>query len=95
MNIYVGNLCLNTTEREVRRLFWPFGSLVSISLMNDAYIGSGQSKGYAYVDMPSRIEAEAAIDALNGSTFKEKTLSVVQALPLSLDGAKTSRFRTR
>ena len=95
MNIYVGNLCLNTTEWELRRLFWPFGSLASISIMDDAYIGSGQCKGYAYVEMPSRVEAEAAIDALNGSTFKEKTLSVVQALPLSLDHAKTSRFRTR
>jgi RNA recognition motif-containing protein len=95
MNIYVGNLCLDTTEWELRRLFWAFGSLDSISIMNDNYIGSGQPKGYAYVEMPSRVEAEAAIDALNGSTFKAKTLSVVQALPLSMDHAKTSRFRTR
>jgi RNA recognition motif-containing protein len=95
MNVYVGNLCLDTTEREIQRLFSPFGSVASVSVMNDAYIGSGQSRGYAYLEIPSRVEAEAAIDALNGSTFRKKTLNVIQALPLSLDHSKTSRFRKR
>jgi len=83
MNIYVGNLCLDTTEWELRRLFSPFGNVVSISVMNDAGIGSGQQRGYAYVEIPSRNEAEAAIDALNGSTFKHRIIDVIHALPLS------------
>ena len=95
MNVYVGNLCLETTEWELQRLFKPFGNVASVAVMNDAYIGSGQSRGYAYLEIPSRAEAEAAIDALNGSTFKQKTLNVIQALPLSLDHSKTSRSRKR
>jgi len=66
-------------------------------MMDDTYIGSGQPKGYAYVEMPSRTEAETAIDTLNGSTFKQRTINAVEALPLSRDHSKAAinRFRKR
>jgi RNA recognition motif-containing protein len=66
MNIYVGNLCLEFTEGELRQEFMAFGEVVSVTIMNDKYIGSGQSRGYAFVEMPSPSEGQAAISALNG-----------------------------
>ncbi len=51
MNIYVGNLSLETTEDELRREFTEFGAVISVTIMNDKYIGSGQPRGYGYVEM--------------------------------------------
>jgi len=42
MNIYVGNLPLDITEDELRQEFTPFGQVISVSVMNDKYIGSGE-----------------------------------------------------
>ncbi len=95
MNIYIGNLCLETTEGELRRLFFPFGDVSNVAMMDDQHFGSGQSRGYAYLDMPSRTEAEVAIDNLNGTIFKRRTVSVIQALPLSRNHSKSSKSRYR
>jgi len=46
MNIYVGNLSLETTEDELRKEFTEFGEVISVTIMNDKYIGSGQPRGY-------------------------------------------------
>jgi RNA recognition motif-containing protein len=83
MNIYVGNLPLEVTEGELQREFMAFGEVLSVTIMNDKYIGSGQSKGYAFVEMLSQSEGKAAIAALNGKTLGHMTISVVEALPLS------------
>jgi len=83
MNIYIGNLPLEVTEGELRREFIAFGEVISVTIMNDRYIGSGQSRGYAFVEMPSQSEGKAAIDALNDKTLRHMTINVVQALPLS------------
>lgn len=83
MNIYVGNLSLEVTEEELRRAFVVFGQVESVSIMNDRYIGSGQPRGYGFVEMPSRFQGEAAIAELNGKTLKGRVIDVIQALPLS------------
>jgi RNA recognition motif-containing protein len=83
MNIYVGNLSLAVTEAELRQEFTAFGQVISVSVMNDKYIGSGQPRGYGFIEMASKSEGEAAIVALNGKTFKGRVLSVIAALPLS------------
>ena len=83
MNIYVGNLSLEVTEEELRREFMAFGEVVSVTIMNDKYIGSGQSRGYAFVKMPSQSEGKAAIVALNEKALRHMTINVVEALPLS------------
>lgn len=83
MNIYVGNLSLEVTEEDLRREFGVFGEVASITIMNDRYIGSGQSRGYGYVEMPSQSEGQTAVAALDGKTFKRRQIKVVQALPLS------------
>ncbi len=90
MNIYVGNLSLDVTEEELRREFTAFGVVVSVTIMNDRYIGSGQSRGYGFVEMPTVSEGQAAITALNGKTLRHRTIDVIQALPLSDDGGNGS-----
>jgi RNA recognition motif-containing protein len=86
MNIYVGNLSLGVTEEELRREFMAFGEVISVTIMNDKYIGSGQSKGYGFVEMPSQSEGQAAITGLNGKTLSHRTIDVIKALPLSDNG---------
>ncbi|MFB0556523.1 MAG: RNA recognition motif domain-containing protein [Dehalococcoidia bacterium] len=83
MNIYVGNLSLEVTEGELRREFIAFGEVISVTIMNDKYIGSGQQRGYGFVEMSSQPEGKAAIAALSGKTLRHMTISVVEALPLS------------
>jgi RNA recognition motif-containing protein len=83
MNIYVGNLSLEVTEGELQQEFMAFGEVLSVTVMNDKYIGSGQSKGYAFVEMPSQSEGKAAITALNNKTLRHMTINVLEALPLS------------
>jgi len=83
MNIYVGNSSLEVTEGELRREFMAFGEVISVTIMNDKYIGSGQSRGYAFVKMPSQSEGKAAIIALHDKTLRHMTINVIEALPLS------------
>ena len=83
MNIYVGNLSLETTEGELRKEFTEFGEVTSVIIMNDKYIGSGQLRGYGFVEMTSKSEGESAIIALNGKSLKHRTIDVIHALPLS------------
>jgi len=94
MNIYIGNLSLEVTEGELRQEFMAFGEVISVTIMNDRYIGSGQSRGYAFVEMPSQSEGKAAIAALNDKTLRHMTINVIEALPLSDkkgDGSYTAR----
>jgi len=86
MNIYVGNLSLDVTEEELRREFIAFGEVISVTIMNDKYIGSGQSRGYGFVEMPSHSEGQTAITALNGKILRHRMIDVIQALPLSDNG---------
>ena len=83
MNIYVGNLAMEMTEDELRKEFTPFGAVLSVTIMNDKYIGSGQPRAYGYVEMISKSEGTAAIASLGGRTLRDRIVSVVEALPLS------------
>jgi RNA recognition motif-containing protein len=83
MNIYVGNLSPDVTEEELRQEFVAFGEVVSVTIMNDRYIGSGQPRGYGFVEMTSKFRGEAAIAGLNGKTLKNRVIDVIEALPLS------------
>ena len=83
MNIYVGNLSLETTEDELRKEFIEFGDVISVTIMNDKYIGSGQPRGYGYVEMASKSEGATAIANLEGKKLRKRIVNVVEALPLS------------
>ena len=85
MRIYVGNLSYDTTEDELRKDFSTFGEVASVSVVTDRY--SGRSKGFAFVEMTNKAEADAAIAGLNGKAVKERTLVVNEARPRTEGGA--------
>ena len=86
MRIYVGNLSYNTSEDELKQQFAAFGEVTSATIPIDRE--SGRSRGYAFVDMPKQAEAEAAILALNGKTYKERVLTVNEARPRTESGGR-------
>jgi len=79
MKIYVGNLSFDVTEEELRTEFAAFGKVDSVSIIKDKY--SGRAKGFAFVEMPSVSEGQAAITGLNGKMLKDRTLTVNAARP--------------
>lgn len=79
MNIYVGNLAYDVREDDLRQSFEAFGRTESVSIVKDKY--SGESKGFAFVEMPAKDEAQAAIDGLNGKDLKGQNLKVNEARP--------------
>ncbi len=83
MNIYVGNLPLEVTEDELREVFRSYGEVISVTMMNDKYIGSGQPCGYGYVEMSQKTAGAAAIASLHGKRLRDRVVNVVEALPLS------------
>ena len=83
MNIYVGNLSLDTTEDELRGEFKQFGEVLSVTVMNDKNIGSGQPRGYGYVEMASKSAGAAAIANIDGRKVRDRIINAVEALPLS------------
>ena len=84
MNIYVGNLSRETTEDELRQAFEPFGQVTSANIIKDRY--SGESRGFGFVEMATKSEAQAAINGVNGTSLGERTLSVNEARPRSEGG---------
>ena len=89
MRIYVGNLSYDTTEDELKKDFSAFGEVVSVSVVTDRY--SGRSKGFAFVEMTNKAEADAAIAGLNGKSVKDRTLVVNEARPRTEGGSGGGR----
>ncbi len=83
MKIYVGNLPYGITDEELKQEFAAFGEVTSANILTDKF--SGRSKGFGFVEMTQKTEAEAAIAALNGKTLKDRTLVVNEARPRSDD----------
>lgn len=77
--VYVGNLNYDTTEDRLRELFAAHGEVVSVNVVTDRY--SGQSRGFAFVEMATDGAAEAAISALNGQVVDGRQLKVNEARP--------------
>ncbi len=84
MNIYVGNLSFDASEENLRQTFEPFGQVSSITIIKDKY--SGQSRGFGFVEMPDRAQAQAAIENLNGKELLGRQLSVNEARPRNDQG---------
>ena len=79
MNIYVGNLSRDVSEEDLRQSFEAFGQIETVSIVKDKY--SGESRGFGFVEMPSKEEAQSAIDGLNGQDLKGQHLNVNEARP--------------
>ena len=79
MNIYIGNLSRDVSEEDLRQEFQAFGTVESVSIIKDKF--SSVSKGFAFVEMPVKEEAEAAITGLKGKELKGRSLDVNEARP--------------
>src|SRR2546423_1998528 len=78
-NIYVGNLPYDTTGDDLVQLFQPYGTVTSGQVIIDKF--SGRSRGFGFVEMANDDEAQAAIDALNGTPYGGRPLTVNEARP--------------
>lgn len=78
-NIYVGNLPFSATADELREAFEQYGSVTSAEVITDR--ATGRSRGFGFVQMPEPDQAEAAIEALNGTEMGGRTLTVNEARP--------------
>ncbi len=79
MNIYVGNLSHKAVDEDVKNLFSEHGQVDSAKVIKDKY--TGNSRGFAFVEMPVREQALAAIEKLNGKEFMTRPLTVNEARP--------------
>jgi len=79
MNIYVGNLSNEINEDDLRQAFEAFGQVASVNVIKDKF--TGEPRGFAFVEMPAKAEAQSAIEDLNGKELKGRSLSINEARP--------------
>ncbi|MHC4111891.1 MAG: RNA recognition motif domain-containing protein [Planctomycetota bacterium] len=79
MNIYVGNLAREVTEDDLREAFEAFGQVSTATIITDRF--SGESRGFGFVEMPSKSEAQNAISEMNEKDLKGRTINVNEARP--------------
>jgi RNA recognition motif-containing protein len=79
VKLYVGNLSYATTEDDLKTLFTKAGQVTSVALITDR--DSGNSKGFAFVEMSTQVEVEQAISTLNGFNLADRELRVNLAKP--------------
>jgi RNA recognition motif-containing protein len=77
--IYVGGLPYSATDSDLENLFAASGNVTSASVVTDRY--TGQAKGFGFVEMETDSQADAAINALNGTMMGGRTLTVNEAKP--------------
>ena len=75
----MGNLPFGVSEEDLKKLFSEAGEVQSVKIIIDQY--SGRSRGFGFVEMTSKAEAEKAISLLNGKTLMDRTLIVNAARP--------------
>ncbi len=93
MKIFVGNLSRRVTQDTLQQLFETFGQVASAEIIRDKF--SGESKGFAFVEMPSKSEAQAAMTGLNGREVDGKSLTVNEARPRENDRRGGGGFNRR
>jgi cold-inducible RNA-binding protein len=93
MNIYVGNLSFDTREEDLQTAFAEYGAVTSAAIIKDKF--SGQSRGFAFVEMANNGEAQKAIEGLNGSDLHGRSLNVNEARPREERSAGGGNNRSR
>jgi RNA recognition motif-containing protein len=86
MKLFVGSVSRGVTEKELWNAFEVFGPVESVTIATDRT--TGQSKGFAFVEMTKETEAEAAMGALNGTMLGDKPLHIAKARPCEDDGLR-------
>ena len=93
MKIYVGNLSFDTTDVTLRQAFEAFGQVTSANVIKDR--NTGQSKGFAFVEMPVESQAQTAIKSLDGKEIMGKQIKVRQAHDQAGEGRRGGRMDYR
>jgi cold-inducible RNA-binding protein len=88
--LFVGNLSFRTTQEELHEAFAPYGTVESVSIINDR--DTGQPRGFAFVEMANANEAEQAISALNGAELGGRAINVNEARPRPEGGGGRGGF---
>jgi len=84
MNIYVGNLSLETTGDELKQVFSVFGEVNHVVIMNEGNVNRYEAGLYSYIEMSMKSEGVAAINNLNGTIIKGRVINTIEALSLSV-----------
>ena len=79
MNIYVGNLDYRVDEKDLVDVFSEYGTVSFTKVITDKF--NGRSKGFGFVEMENQDEANKAIQELDGTTFKDRKITVNEAKP--------------
>ena len=83
-NIFVGNLSYQTTQDDLYAAFSQYGGVERVSIVTDR--DTGQPRGFGFVEMTDRKEAETAISQLNGADLNGRTMNVNEARPKPAGG---------
>ena len=83
-NIFVGNLSYDTTDSDLQQAFGAYGAVERASVVRDR--DSGQSRGFAFVEMTNANEANEAMSALNGQDLNGRAINVNEARPRESNG---------
>jgi RNA recognition motif-containing protein len=86
MRLYVGNLAYSVTSQSLEQLFAEFGPVKEASVVQDR--DTGRSKGFGFVEMNDRGQAETAIKALNLKEIDGRCLTVNEARPREDRGSR-------
>ncbi len=87
--LYVGNISFSTSETELKEAFGSYTSIVSLKLITDRE--TGQSRGFAFIEMQDSAEAERAISEMDGKSLSGKSLRVNEARPQGERGSSSGR----
>lgn len=90
INLYVGNVARNVSEEQLRSLFSQYGAVTAVKIIKDRM--TGEMRGFAFVDMDSTNEGQAAISALNGYELEGQRLRVNEARPREEGGPRGGGF---
>jgi RNA recognition motif-containing protein len=83
MNIFVGNLSKDVTDRDLEQAFGEYGHVKSVKIIRDMF--SGESKGFGFVEMSDTASAQKAMNELNTRDIKGKKIAVNEARPKTDD----------
>jgi len=92
-NIFVGNLSFQTSQADLQAAFSPYGSVERINIITDR--DTGQARGFAFVEMTERKDAETAIMNLNGMELNGRAMNVNEARPKTAGGGGGGHFGRR
>lgn len=91
-NIYVGNLSFQTSREDLTAAFSQYGNVERVNIVTDR--DSGQPRGFAFIEMTERRDAETAISVLNGTDLNGRAINVNEARPKPQGGDRSGDRRS-